>query len=371
MLVDASRLFLLHANMVSGVGPIFFQRLNQAVFGDFAACYRWKAQDFVANAGCSQELADRLVAALLDVRARDVELATVAKLGASWVTVFDDHYPARLRAIYAPPTILMYLGSFAAVCAEYSVAFVGARKASGYAREVAQTLVRPLVGSGVTIVSGGALGADTYAHQAALDVGGKTVAVVGAGLLYPYPRNNVTLFDRIVSSGGAVVSPFPVSMRAVPGNFPARNRVIAGLASMTIVLQAAKKSGALITAYFALEQGREVGAVPGSILDELSMGCHQLLSQGATPVSSVGDIFQACGWEKAVVAPTVCAHTQQSIQKDAVDPLVAACDMPQSLDDLTARFSDLDPVILQDRLLDLCMQGLLQQDFTGQFRAGV
>lgn len=367
-LPDQDRLFLLHANMVSGVGPMFFQRLKKVVGDDFAACYAWTLQDFVAHAGCSQEVARRLVDALLDKAVLEAELRAISRFGVSWTTFFDGDYPERLGSIYAPPTILMWRGDYNALVAERAVAFVGARKASGYAHRVAKSLIPPLVGAGVVTISGGAVGADTYAHNATLDVGGKTVAVLGAGLLHPYPRINQRIFDQIVDSGGAVVSNFPMDMRAVPGNFPARNRVIAGLSAMTVVLEAAHKSGALITAYFALEQGRDVGAVPGSIFEELSAGCHQLLSQGAVPVTSALDILEACGWEKAAEC-NVQNDVQQEIALQEVDPLVVACTQPQSLDELVVQFSDLDPFVLQGRLLDLCMQGLLQQDFTGQFCA--
>ncbi len=208
------------------------------------------------------------------------ELVLCQKNGVQIVFSHDKAYPQLLAAIHAPPLVLYVKGSLE-VLSQRGCALVGSRAADAYAEYVINQIVPEFVSAGYSIVSGGALGADTMAHKAACDAGGKTVAVLGSGLLQPYPLSNKKLFERIVASGGAVVSPFPVTMQALPGNFPARNRVIAGLVPATIVVQAAKKSGALITAQFALNEGREVYAVPGQFGHPLSQGCHQLISEGA------------------------------------------------------------------------------------------
>lgn len=368
-----NRIFLLQANLVSGVGPVFLDRLYQIVGGDYTVCYSWSAADFVARLGCRIDLAERLVRGLRDQQLLEKELQQIERLQVSWCTRFDDSYPALLSSIYAAPSLLMWRGSADAFLSEKIVAFVGARKADRYAQRAVGLFAPELVSAGVVLISGGARGADTYAHEAALEAGGKTVAVLGSGLSAPYPESNRHLFERIVDRGGAVVSPFPINMRAVPGNFPARNRIVSGLSSMTVVLQAARKSGALITAYCALEQGREVGVLPGSIFDELSVGCHQLLKQGAVPVCTVDDIFQACSWSSVNSVVLKQQNLEDSVNSKEqevdvlVDPLVAACAQPQSFDDLAALFSDCESSFLHERIFDLCLSGKLEQDFTGKF----
>ena len=174
---------------------------------------------------------------------------------------------------------------------ENAVAIVGTRKASPYGKWTAYRLAGDLAKRGVTVVSGLAYGIDTEAHKGALDHGGRTIAVLGCGLDQCYPKSNARLMQQIERQG-AVLSEYPIGMGPVPGNFPARNRIISGLAKGVVVVEAAAKSGALITAEFALEQGREVFAVPGNINSELSEGTNRLIQEGAKLVSCVEDILE-------------------------------------------------------------------------------
>lgn len=356
---------LLHLSLIPGIGPATVARICEVVRGAaLDDIYLWTMHDFVTRVHVSPALAEVLINGLRERVLLEQELELIEKHAVRWCTVVDDDYPVLLKQIQYPPTILYWWGADFSVFAS-SIAFVGARAAQGYARQVVEMLVPDLVKSGFAIVSGGALGADTFAHTATLDAGGNTAAVIGSGLLYPYPASNKRLFMRMREMGGALVSPFPLTMQAMPGNFPARNRIIAGLCKATVVVQAAEKSGALITAFFALEQGREVGAVPGPITDPLSEGCHALLKEGAFLVSSARDILQACGEDSF-------EHVDKEID-EVQSPLVFSdeieriCGEPQSFDELLEQL-DCSVKELQERLFNLQMEGRLTQDFMGRWQ---
>lgn len=204
----------------------------------------------------------------------------------------DPEYPELLAATYQPP-FLLYSRGFASG-KESALAVVGARKFSVYGRQAVEQLVGQ-VARNITIVSGLALGIDALAHQASLEAGGRTVAVLGSGLDKQniYPSNNRYLADKIIANGGQLLSEFAPGTPPLKHHFPLRNRIISGISRATLVIEAAIKSGSLITAYQALEQGREVFAVPGSIYSPLSAGTNQLIKQGATSITSADDIISA------------------------------------------------------------------------------
>ncbi len=287
---------LLHLSLIPGIGPATVQRLCRALGAEkISEIYLWSTQDFCSRVDLPLALAQALSYGLSQSLLLERELELIESQSVSWCTLYDDDYPALLKQIHYPPLVLYWWGERLSAF-DPAVALVGSRKANVYGRQAIERLIPDFVQAGWGVVSGGALGADAMAHEVTLDVRGKTCAIIGSGLLNPYPALNKRLFMRIREQGGALVSPFPLAMQALPGNFPARNRIIAGMSKATVVIQAAEKSGALITAYFALEQGREVGAVPGPITDLLSVGCHTLLREGAVLVSSAVDIFQACGF---------------------------------------------------------------------------
>ena len=176
------------------------------------------------------------------------------------VTLWCPEYPKILKQIHVPPVVLYYQGDVALFAHEKNIACVGARKAHGYVHEALMHLIVPMMHDGWVVVSGGAAGADTYAHQISLDQGCKTIVVVGSGLCHQYPPANKKLFENVVAHGGLIVSSFPMNTYPEPHCFPIRNRLISGLSRGCLVLQAASKSGALITAECALQQGREVFA---------------------------------------------------------------------------------------------------------------
>ncbi len=208
----------------------------------------------------------------------------------NFLVLGEEGYPGLLDQIYDPPWLLFYKGS-GAVCGKgFRVAMVGARKASAYGQAVCERLARDLVGNGVVVVSGAAQGIDSAAHRGALAVGGPTIAVLGCGVDVVYPRTNRRLF-REIEEKGLLISEYPPGTEPAPYHFPARNRIIAGLCAGVVVVEAGKKSGALITADFALEEGREVFAVPGSVNSSLSKGCHMLLRMGAVLVEEAEDVI--------------------------------------------------------------------------------
>lgn len=243
------------------------------------------------SAASAEALAALLHVSLDEARQiRSVRLPEeLAGLRASVVTLCDEDYPPRLREIIDPPLVLHLCGE-RSLLGSPAIAIVGSRKATPYGINAARRLATELAKAGVTVVSGLARGIDAAAHDAALESGGRTIAVVGTGIDVVYPRAHRQLFDTI-SQRGLIVSEFAPLTPPWPANFPIRNRVIAGLSLGTVIVEATGKSGSLITARMAAEQGREVFAVPGSIFSPNTEGTHRLIQYGAKLVMDAGDIF--------------------------------------------------------------------------------
>ncbi len=211
------------------------------------------------------------------------------KCGISYTVLADKEYPQLLKEIYDPPPVLYYKGKIS--FANPAVAIVGSRKSTSYGQDIARKLSYQLAQRGITVVSGMARGIDTCGHLGALKADGKTIAVMGAGLDYIYPSENRDLFYKIVDKG-LVISEFPPGIKPVAGNFPRRNRIISGLCMGVVVIEASSRSGSLITANLALEQGREVFAVPGNINKISSKGTNELIKKGAKMVTGIDDITE-------------------------------------------------------------------------------
>ncbi len=274
-------------NRVRGIGPARLRMLIDA-FGDVERA--WHAP---AEALYRVGLDRRALENLLETRARvdlDRELRRVAAVGAHILTWEDEAYPRLLAEIPDPPPVLYVRGELKPEDA-WAVAVVGTRRASTYGREVTRRLVTVLAQSGVTIVSGLARGVDAVAHQTALEAGGRTIAVLGCGIDLVYPPEHRELARRI-AAGGALVTEYPPGTPPEPGNFPPRNRIISGLSLGIVITEAGRDSGALITADYAAEQGRDVFAVPGSILSAGCAGTNRLIQDGAKAVLDAADILQ-------------------------------------------------------------------------------
>ncbi|MCH7759194.1 DNA-protecting protein DprA [Patescibacteria group bacterium] len=210
------------------------------------------------------------------------------------ITIKDKNYPQLLKQIYDPPKQLYILGKLEKL-EKYPLAVVGTRKVSSYGRQVTEQFVRTLGRKGLTIISGLALGVDGLAHQAALDVKAKTIAVLGSGFDNIYPATHKKLAQDIVESGGAVITEYPPEMPPSKITFPSRNRIISGLSLGVLIIDAPERSGALITARTALEQGRDVFAVPGQIDDRNFVGTNELIKKGAAMVTKPEDVLEELG----------------------------------------------------------------------------
>jgi DNA processing protein len=219
------------------------------------------------------------------------------------ISLGEPGYPALLAQIFDPPRRLHLRGARPELLERPCVAVVGARACSPYGSQVARSLGRELAAAGAVVVSGLARGIDAEAHRGALEASGATVAVLGCGIDRDYPRSHAELARRIAASG-LIVSEYPPGTEPAPWRFPARNRIVAGLSLVTVVVEARERSGALITADFALEEGREVLVVPGEITSRLSAGTNALLRNGAAPLLGVDDVLAELGLERpAAVAP--------------------------------------------------------------------
>ncbi len=249
------------------------------------------------------------------------DLEKMQRLGARLVTVRDSEYPTNLRQIYDPPPVLFVRGTLRPED-ENAVAIVGTRRVTPYGRLVSETLARDLAARGLTVVSGLAMGADAAAHRGALSAGGRTIGVLACGIDVPYPRETMELREQAVTRG-AVVSEVPLGTPARKERFAARNRLISGLSLGVVVTEAPERSGALITANLAANQGRQVFAVPGSVNSEFSRGTHALLKDGAQLVESVEDILEVISLSMPVVAPTA----EPKITGPEPEPPVAVADL--------------------------------------------
>lgn len=345
---------------VKGLGAVSFKKLTTR-FVDPTAAFSAALTELEQVEGLHRDTIDGIVA-FSDWAEIDEEIERARDAGIAIVPFTNPNYPARLRTIADPPPFLYVKGNIL-TDDDKAVAIVGSRSASEYGRRVARDLARGLASLGFTVVSGMARGIDGSAHESALQAGGRTIAVLGSGVERAYPAEHETLYRRI-GENGAVLSELPIGTRPLAFNFPARNRLISGLSLGVVVVEATEKSGSLITATLAVEQGREVFAVPGEVGSSRSRGAHRLIRQGAKLVESVDDIIEE-------IAPQLLDRTGSATQRA---PRV----LPQNASDATRTIFALlqentlqvDQVIertgmsaaqVLETLLDLELQGLLRQ----------
>lgn len=274
-------------NMISGIGSQRLKKLLEA-FGGAPKVFLASESKLKKIEGIGDKIAQEITSFRFDSLKNELDLAK--KLKAKIVTVNDEEYPQNLKNIYDPPICLYLNGEFKKEDC-MSLAIVGSRRASFYGLTCAERFAFALSSLGISVVSGLARGVDTRAHNGALKAKGRTLAVLGSGLNCIYPPENKKLAEGIAERG-VVISEFPLNAKPLAHNFPRRNRVISGLSQGVIVVEAAKNSGALITADFALEQGREVFAVPGKVDSATSFGTNQLIKQGAKLIDRVEDILE-------------------------------------------------------------------------------
>ena len=261
-------------NMTPGIGPRAAAKLLER-FGSAEAVYRATRAE-LEGVRLLSEAVDSIIARDMNEKAEG-EIDKVRKLGGDILVLDDGIYPSLLREIYDPPITLYVKGAWSECLEQPCIAIVGSRKCSTYGQNAASMLARDLAQRGVTIISGFARGIDAAAHRGAIEGRGRTVAVIGTGIDEVYPRDHKKLADEILDAGGAIVTQFPLTTPPVSENFPYRNRIISGLSLGVIVVEAAESSGSLITARLAIEQNREVFAVPGNITSRNSFGTNYLI----------------------------------------------------------------------------------------------
>ncbi|MFH1460925.1 MAG: DNA-processing protein DprA [Patescibacteria group bacterium] len=276
-------------NLIGGIGPIGFKKLLEH-FKSLKTAWQAEINQF-QKAGLTQPAIEQIKARRPQINP-DYQMERLAKQKIKMITILDENYPRLLKEIYSPPALLYLRGELKPED-EFSLGIVGTRKLSLYGRQVTLLIAAELAQAGLTIVSGLAKGIDTLAHQSALKVKGRTIAVLGSGIDRQsiYPPINRSLAEEI-SENGAVISEFPIETQPLAQHFPQRNRIIAGLSLGVLVIEAPSKSGALITARDALEQNRDVFAIPGHILSTNSSGPHDLIKMGAKLVNQASDILE-------------------------------------------------------------------------------
>ena len=358
----------LRLRSVPGIGNLIFRRLVRH-FGEPEAVFAARREDLLAVEG----ITPRLVAALRKACREDEdakrEVARAIGLGCHIVTQNDPRYPPLLLQIPDPPPYFFMFGETAAF--PNAVALVGSRNATDYGLTTTRRLSSDLARRGIAVVSGLARGIDTAAHEGALQAGGHTVAVLGSGLARIYPRENAGLCERIAARG-AVISEFSPDAEPDAHHFPQRNRIFSGMSLGTVVVEATRRSGSLITARMALEQNREVFAVPGSVHSFKSMGTHGLIKEGAKLVTHVGDILEelppavgAAPDAKDAGHPAPSAGA--ALEGDAKRVYEALSPYAVHVDDLTRQLA-IDPGRLAAVLLTLELRGLVRQEPGKLFR---
>lgn len=313
---------------VTHVGPVRFQKLREH-FGSAEAA--WNA----ATSELRAVLDERSTASLVAVRQQlspDGVMERVERLGVDVLTLEDSRYPRLIAEIPVPPPVLFVKGELLPED-ERALAIVGTRRTTSYGRQVAGQLASELAGAGLTIVSGLARGIDGIAHQEALAAGGRTIAVLASGVDIIYPPEHQRLAEQIVASG-ALIADYPPGTKPDAPNFPARNRLISGLSLGTVIVEAPARSGALITANFAADQGREVFAVPGNVLSSTSEGTNRLLREGARLVRTAADLLDDLGISAA--APSLPVQAPLALSDDERRLFAMVGKEPQHIDELVA-----------------------------------
>jgi DNA processing protein len=362
--------------LATGLGPATLARARAAIGSDAAVAAAGEDQ-LARLEGIGRATAVALRAAL-DAADPDAEREAMAARGVRLILRGDDDYPVLLEPIPEAPAALWVRGRLSDAD-RLAVAVVGSRRCTAYGREQAGRLAALLAECGLTVVSGGAAGIDGAAHRGALRAGGRTIAVMGCGLAGCYPPQHADLFERIVRSGGALVSDYPMRTEPRPGHFPQRNRIISGLSLGVLVVEAARRSGALITARRAAEeQGREVMAVPGRVDSPASAGCLQAIRDGwAALVTSHADVLgqldsashlvrgalEAAGHAGAAKAGTLFDGNLTDGQRAIVSALEAN-DGPLGVDQISARTQLLLSRILADLTL-MQIRGLVRKEGEG------
>jgi DNA processing protein len=350
--------YWLALSLTPGLGGVLIKRLLDR-FTTPEAVFRAPMKELLKIEGLGQKVANEIQKGPSEKAARK-ELSLLKEIGGRIITLKDDDYPKRLRDIYDPPPLLYLRGGLRSED-ELAIAIVGSRKTSPYGRWITEKIGHDLACHGVTVVSGMARGIDSVAHLGALEGGGRTIAVLGSGIDVIYPSENRNLFYQIIKQG-AILSEFPMGSPPEGGHFPKRNRIISGLSMGVVIVQASSESGSLITAGYALEQGREVFAVPGNVGAEGSRGTNQLIKEGAKLVESSEDILEEIlpQWKREEGgAPKPETRVLDLTEEEKILYQLLG-ETPLHIDAII-RESQLDPGRVSSFLLNLELKGLISQ----------
>jgi DNA processing protein len=363
---------ILQLSLIDGVGAETIRRIVQSIGKEtLLDLHAFSISDFVHRCNLPISRAELIVTGLKEQSVLQKEIEYIERTNSNFLTILDAQYPALLREITGTPPILYYQGASLETHENRCIAVIGSREANGYASRIIEQFIPIFVAHKVTIVSGGARGADAMTHEATVRHNGRTIAVLGSGLLHPYPPEHKRLFATIREAQGTILSIFPMDTRPEAHNFPVRNRVISGLSRGVVIVQAAAKSGTYITARFALDQGREVCAVPGDITERLSAGCHQLLKEGALIADSAQTILDAC---QITPQETVGEKTEKVIGSVTITPatlegtIMKLCAQPTLFDDLCAQLNESSSAV-QKTLFTLQLSGKVEQHSSGAWIA--
>ncbi len=350
--------YWLALSLIPGVGSILLKRLLDQ-FKTPEAVFQAPMNELLNIEGLGERVAKEIRKGPME-KAVEKELYLLKEVGGKIVTLKDSAYPKRLRDIYDPPPLLYVRGELKEED-EFAISIVGSRKTSPYGRGMTERMSQELARHGITIVSGMARGIDSLAHWGALSGGGRTIAVLGCGVDVIYPSENRNLFTKIMDHG-AVLSEFPMGSPPEGGHFPKRNRIISGLSIGVVVVQASAESGSLITAGFALEQGREVFAVPGNVGAEGSRGTHQLIKEGAKLVESSEDILEEIlpQWRREREPTQKVEGPERDLTGEERILYERLGETPSHIDVLI-RESQFDPGKVSSLLLNLELKGLVSQ----------
>lgn len=355
---------LILLNMSTGVGSIRTKALLDR-FGSPENILKARLEELTSVAGVGPKTAENILNTVKNRSLLDEELKLARKESVKIITVFDKDYPARLKEIYDPPIVLYVKGEIKKED-DLAVAIVGSRNCSVYGSDSAGRLAEELADFGITVVSGMARGIDTAAHNGALKKKGRTLAVLGSGLSKIYPPENKKLSEAIAESG-AVISEFPMTFGPLPENFPRRNRIISGLALGVVVVEAAKDSGALITARYASEQGREVFSVPGHAKLDKAFGTNQLIKDGAKLVEDAKDIIEELSVNIKGVLKEKKARPLPAMNEDEMKIFETLRDAPLYIDDISVN-SKFSIAKTSSVLTTLEIKGLVRRLSGGKFQ---
>lgn len=361
-------LYWIALNAVKGLGPVRIKQLL-SLYESPESIFREKS-NVLQKTGLIPEASLRQLG--------DPDLLTEAQKQIDYAqshavrifTLNDPDFPELLREIFAPPPVLYAKGNIQSAFSRHSIAVVGTRNPTAYGKNATEHLVKDLTGHSIAVISGLASGIDSFAHRTCIESKGTTIAVLGCGIDTIYPAANRHLAQQ-VQEQGALVSEFPIGTEPLAFNFPRRNRIISGLSAGVLVIEAGKKSGSLITAHFALQQGREVFAVPGSIFSEKSEGTFNLIKSGAVPVRSAQDVIDniqvlSHRYVQSPSAVNLSDTVLESLNKEEKAVLQSLSQEPLRIDQIAAA-SQREIAELFTILLNLELRGIIKQQSGQQY----